>query len=196
MISDLKWKKKRKLKVKQLVERLLVFLWRRSQKHTLKPPILWSFLNSFPFLYQRREGTGFPFAWHRNFTVLLAGTAWSCFSIFSGITHWGANAGKVGKHHDYNNFSLPCLFSTQKQTKRLRKREQFGLRWIFSLLADNSSDGLFSSEDDSSSSSSSEDFTASATREVRCLKVLEDTVLTCANRTADLLTGSLRRSTD
>lgn len=50
-----------------------------------------------------------------------------------------------------------CLFSTRKQINTLQKRGQFDLRWIFSLLADNSLDGLFSSEDDSSSSSSSED---------------------------------------
>lgn len=64
---------------------------------TLKPPILWSFLNSLPFLYQRRLGTGCPTAWQRNFTVLLAGTAWSCFSIFSGMTQRGADAGEQRK---------------------------------------------------------------------------------------------------
>lgn len=52
----------------------------------------WSRLNSFPFLSQRSFGTGFPSAWHRNFTVLLAGTAWSFFSIFSGWAHRGAIA--------------------------------------------------------------------------------------------------------
>lgn len=88
---------------------LFFSLYKNGQKHTLNPPILWSFLNTFPFLYQRREGTGFPVAWHRNFTVLLAGTAWSCFSIFSGITHCGANANEEtrrGKHHDYNHLCL------------------------------------------------------------------------------------------
>lgn len=97
----------------------------QSQKHTLKPPILWSFLNSFPFLYQRREGTGLPIAWQRNFTVLLAGTAWSCFSIFSGITHWGANARNRCKHRDYNHFSLHDFFQYESQgTKRQHRREQ------------------------------------------------------------------------
>lgn len=184
---------KKHLKLKQLFGCLLVS--RKRHEHTLKPPILWSFLNSFPFLYQRREGTGFPIAWHRNFTVLLAGTAWSCFSIFSGITHWGANAGKWGQHYDCIHFCLRLIFiPTQKWRKKETAEEEVGLRWSFSLLADSSLDSLFSSEDDSSSSSSSEDFTASPTTEVRYLKTVEEAVLMCANRTEDLLTGSLRCS--
>lgn len=71
---------------------------------TLKPPILWSFLNSLPFLYQRRLGTGCPTAWQRNFTVLLAGTAWSCFSIFSGMTQRGADAGERSKRQCVHNY--------------------------------------------------------------------------------------------
>lgn len=59
---------------------------------TLKPPMRWSLLNSLPFLYHFRVGVGLPLAWHRNFTVLLAGTAWSFFSIFSGWAHCGAIA--------------------------------------------------------------------------------------------------------
>lgn len=46
------------------------------------------------------------------------------------------------------------------------------------MLVDSSLDSLFSSEDDSSSSSSSEDLTASATKEVRCSKVVQKTVKT------------------
>ena len=89
------WKIEDKNLIKTSTWVSVVRLHRNDQKQTLKPPIRWSFLNSFPFLYQRSEGTGFPTAWHRNFTVLLAGTAWSCFSIFSGITHWGAIANEV-----------------------------------------------------------------------------------------------------
>lgn len=64
---------------------------------TLNPPIRWSLLNSLPFLYHFREGIGFPLAWQRNLTVLLAGTAWSFFSIFSGWTHCGAIAEGGGR---------------------------------------------------------------------------------------------------
>lgn len=66
----------------------------RSRKLTLKPPIRWSLLNSFPFLYHFSLGVGLPLAWQRNLTVLLAGTAWSFFSIFSGWAHCGAIARK------------------------------------------------------------------------------------------------------
>lgn len=62
------------------------------------------------------------------------------------------------------------------------------------MLVDNSLDSLFSSEDDSSSSSSSEDFTASAAKEVSCLKAAQKPALMCANRILRLLTGSLRCS--
>lgn len=76
----------------------------QARPPTLKPPILWSFLNSLPFLYQRRLGTGCPTAWQRNFTVLLAGTAWSCFSIFSGMTQRGADAGERDKRQCVDNY--------------------------------------------------------------------------------------------
>lgn len=64
---------------------------------TLKPPMRWSLLNSLPFLYHFRVGIGLPLAWHRNLTVLLAGTAWSFFSIFSGWAHCGAIAKQTTK---------------------------------------------------------------------------------------------------
>lgn len=51
---------------------------------TLKPPIRWSFLNSLPFFSHLSVGVGLPMDGQRNLTVLLAGTAWSFFSILSG----------------------------------------------------------------------------------------------------------------
>lgn len=131
--SDLGSERKH-LKLKQLLG--CFFLWRHGEKHTLKPPILWSFLNSFPFLYQRREGTGFPITWHRNFTVLLAGTAWSCFSIFSGDNHRGANAGKWGQHHDYIHFCLRLIFfPTQKWgNKETGRKKTLAYTGVFHCL--------------------------------------------------------------
>lgn len=134
-----------------------------GQPLTLKPPILWSFLNSLPFLYQRRLGTGCPTAWQRNFTVLLAGTAWSCFSIFSGMTQRGADAGGPSEWQSRYNYG----FKRKRRGRRVQRKEA-RLRWSFSLLADCSLETLFSSEDDSSSSSSSEDLMASVGWEVRC----------------------------
>lgn len=91
---------------------------------TLNPPILWSFLNSFPFLYQRRVGTGFPVAWHRNLTVLLAGTAWSCFSIFSGITHWGAMATEE-KSEQKIDVNPPSIQKTESRCPTLTLTQLF-----------------------------------------------------------------------
>lgn len=149
----------------------------------MKPPILWSFLNSLPFLYQRRLGTGCPTAWQRNFTVLLAGTAWSCFSIFSGMTQRGADAGEQSKRQCVHNYGVK---GGRRGRGAERNEGEASLRWSFSLLADCSLETLFSSEDDSSSSSSSEDFTASDGREVRCQKVVEKGPPTSLVRLSDV----------
>lgn len=119
------WKIEDKNLIKTSVWVSVVCLHRNDQKQTLKPPIRWSFLNSFPFLYQRSEGTGFPTAWHRNFTVLLAGTAWSCFSIFSGITHWGAIANEVNIMITIVCVCTDLCLKEQRASRGLRLTLQF-----------------------------------------------------------------------
>lgn len=140
--------------------------------HTLKPPIRWSLLNSFPFLYHRKVGVGLPVAWQRNLTVLLAGTAWSLFSILSGVTHWGAIARERERERGIyisnfvfninlfvNWFGSYFFILIRLEGAKGREGKVWGkevrgrgLRWSFWLLY-----SLFSSEEDSSSSSSSSD---------------------------------------
>lgn len=68
-------------------------------------------------------------AWHLNFTVLPTGTAWSCFSIFSGITHCSAGAAEGDKGQSERRLCLRC-----RSRRDDRAQEETTYSWAFHCL--------------------------------------------------------------